>query len=684
MSANNTPVAQDATGHKTDATGGHAAKYKVLSQTPDPRDGSPLQPTTTKGEESPRQNDALLVGVPHSLNISSSRPNTPKQDSSSSLDTTAAAAQQDGHAKEPDPKQLPVQETQTSRSLLASMAEQNFQNARNQNQSLTSTTADAPKEDDSKDEQAKPKIHPQEMKPKTDVDAANQSTEQVGEESSSQPGSGKEPATDQSITENGVASSTTSVKDSGGKVPELASGPSRVAPSGGSESNAAGITGEASPITQGDAAISSGGVKQVSPQEPLKQLPPSDHAPVPAQIIRDGGYPRAPDHPAPYAPSMRGDVLVKALEESARSNAGGRLHLPPHAGQSVMPYHVSPRGTSMSAVEVPEPTLATVSLAVSKGANEVGRPAPLRNQGGGGGLFNRLTSNSSSTSLWHKITPLAVRPSNDYYREPREYEDYLPREPPRPVLQRRNSLGRINARDYADNDYYYEDDYNETSRHTKEKESRGAQTVRVKNQQPRHGILKKTESRPSRKEEPRNTILEKLEEYRNSPPIIIASGIVPKNLESLTSEYQATRGGGNKGGGNDSQRNGTKNHKEKEHFQDRNGETGVTAPLLATSGHKQTIGDVFDRLHNNRRLEHAALVSRKPELKQKSKPIPSKSKEKDAGVTNVTPRGTSTEPQRHHLQNGGKDVYTRLYQNAAPPRKRRDEVSARCMTLQQE
>lgn len=336
----------------------------------------------------------------------------------------------------------------------------------------------------------------------------------------------------------------------------------------------------------------------------------------------------------------------------------------------------------MSAVEVPEPTLATVSLAVSKGANEVGRPVALRNQGGGGGIFNRFTSNSSATSLWHKITPRVVKPSNDYYREPREYEDYLPREPPRPVLQRRNSLGRINTRDYDDDDYYYEDDYNDSSRHTKERESRGAQTVRVKNQQPRHGILKKTESRPVRKEEPRNTILEKLEEYRNSPPIIIASGIVPKNLESLTSEYQATRGA-HKGGGNDSQRNGTKNHKEKEHFQDRSGETGVTAPLLAASGHKQTIGDVFDRLHNNRRLEHAALVSRKPELKQKPKPIPAKIKEKEASVPNITPRGNSTEPQRHHMQNGGKDVYTRLYQNAAPPRKRRDEVSTTRSILQQ-
>ncbi|XP_050734454.1 proteoglycan 4-like isoform X3 [Eriocheir sinensis] len=670
VSGNTTTAAQDAAGHKTDSTGGHAAKYRVLSQTPDLRDGSPLVPTTTRGEESPQQNDALLVGVPHSLKSSSSRPNTPKQDSPSSLDTTAAAAQQDGHAKKPDSRQPPVQEIQPSRSLLASMAEHNFQNARNQTPSLIQPTGEAPKEANSQDDQVASKSHPQDIKPKPDEDGANQSTEQVAEKSGSQPGGGKESPTDQSITENGVASSTTSVKDSGGKVPELASGPSRVAPSGGSENNAAGSTGEASPITQGDAAVS-GSVTQVIPQEPLKPFPYSDHVAAPTHGIHDGGFPRAPEPPASYAPRLRGDVLVKALEESARTNAGGRLHLPPHTGQSAMPYHMSPRGTSMSAVEVPEPTLATVSLAVSKGANEVGRPAPLRNQGGGGGLFNRLTSNSSSTSLWHKITPLAVRPSNDYYREPREYEDYLPREPPRPVLQRRNSLGRINARDYADDDYYYDDDYNESSRHTKEKESRGAQTVRVKNQQPRHGILKKTETRQVRKEEPRNTILEKLEEYRNSPPIIIASGIVPKNLESLTSEYQATRGKG--GGGNDSQRNGTKNHKEKEHFQDRNGETGVTAPLLATSGHKQTIGDVFDRLHNNRRLEHAALVSRKPELKQKPKPIPAKSKEKDAGVTNVTPRGTVTEPQRHHLQNGGKDVYTRLYQNAAPPRKRRDE-----------
>uniref|UniRef100_A0A0P4W3E5 Protein stum n=1 Tax=Scylla olivacea TaxID=85551 RepID=A0A0P4W3E5_SCYOL len=661
VSGNKTGPSKEAAGDKGPAVADHASKYRVQSQTPDLRDGSPLQPT--REEVSVQHNDALLVGASLSLNDSSSRPQTPKQGTSSIGDTTAMVAPQEGLDKESGAKQLAVQEAQLSRSLLASMAEQNFLNSRSQRPESTVPEPKSGKQADSQDKQAASTGHSQEIKPLTALDGANQSTQQVTEKSDSQPESGKQAPTDQSITEDGVAASTTSVKDSGGKVPALASVPSRAALSGSGESNAAGDPYKASPLIQGDAGTSSS-VKTVVPLDPLKLSPHSDHGIIPIESTRGGVLPRVLDQPVPYVPSLRGDVLVKALEESARTNAGDRIHIPPPQAQGVMPYHVAPRGSSLSAVEVPEPTLSTVSLAVSKNTADLGRPMPLRDQGTGG-IFDRFTSNSS-TSLWHKITPLAVRPSNDaYYREPREYEDYLPREPPRPVLQRRNSLGKINTRDYEeDDDYYYEDDYNDNSRQKRVKESRGAQTVRVKNQQPRHGILKKPETRQVKKEEPRNTILEKLEEYRNSPPIIIASGLVPKNLESLTSEYQATRGG-------ESQKNGTKNHapKEKEHFHDRHAETGtsVTAPLLASSGPKQSIGDVFDRLHNNRRLEHAALVSRRPELKQKPKPIP-KTKERDTGVASITPRA-ATEPQR----NGGKDVYTRLYQNAAPARKRRDE-----------
>ncbi|XP_045127198.1 serine/arginine repetitive matrix protein 2-like isoform X2 [Portunus trituberculatus] len=663
VSGNKTGPSKEVASDKGPAMADHASKYRVQSQTPDLRDGSPLQPT--REEVSVQQNDTLLVGASLSLNNTSSRPQTPKQGTSSIGDTLAMVAPQEGLDKESDAKQLVVQEAQPSRSLLSSMAEQNFLNSRSQRPESPVPEPKTGEQAELQNKHAASSGHSQEIKPLTALEGANQST-QVTEksESDSQPESGKQPPTDQSITEDGVAASTTSVKDSGGKVPTLASVPSRAALSGSGENDAAGDPYTALPLIQGEVGTSSS-VKTVVPFDPLKLPPHSEHGIIPIESSRGGLLPRVLDQPVPYVSSLRGDVLVKALEESARTNAGDRIHIPPPQVQGVMPYHVAPRGSSLSAVEVPEPTLSTVSLAVSKNTADLGRPMPLRDQGTGG-IFDRFTSNASSTSLWHKITPLAVRPSNDaYYREPREYEDYLPREPPRPVLQRRNSLGKINTHDYEeDDDYYYEDDYNDNLRQKRVKESRGAQTVRVKNQQPRHGILKKPEPRPVKKEEPRNTILEKLEEYRNSPPIIIASGIVPKNLESLTSEYQATRGG-------ESQKNGTKNHapKEKEHFHDRHAETGtsVTAPLLASSGPKQSIGDVFDRLHNNRRLEHAALVSRRPELKQKPKPIP-KTKERDTGVASITPRA-ATEPQR----NGGKDVYTRLYQNAAPARKRRDE-----------
>ena len=676
VSGNKTEPSKEAVGDKVPALADHASKYKVLSQTPDPRDGSPLQPT--REEVSVQKNDALLVGVPLSLN-SGSRSQTPMQDTPTSGDTTLTTGPKEGHTVESNSKPLPGQDIQTGRSLLASMAEQNFLNSRSQMPESTTHTLEASGQVDPHDKQTASTNQLQEINSLSALNGSNQSTQQVVVESGSQPESGKQATTDQSITEDGVAASTTSVKDSGGKVPAAASVLSRAALGGSSDYNAVSDPDKASSLTQGNAGASSS-VKTVTPNDLVKLPPHSDHGIVPLDSTRGGGLPRALDHhPAPYVPSLRGDVLVKALEESARTNAGDRIALPAPQGQSVMPYHVAPRGSSLSAVEIPEPTLSTVSLAVSKNAGDMGRPIPLREQGTGG-IFDRFTSNSSSNSLWHKITPLAVRPSNDsYYREPREYEDYLPREPPRPVLQRRNSLGRINTRDYEDDDYYYDDDYNDNSRHTRVKESRGAQTVRVKNQQPRHSILKKTESRPVRKEEPRSTIRDKLDEYRNTPPIIIASGIVPKNLESLTSEYQATRAGGYKDGVIDTQRNGTKNHtpKEKEHFHDRHTETGttVTAPLLASSGPKQSIGDVFDRLHNNRRLEHAALVSRRPELKQKPKAVPAKTKEKDASLASITPRAPATEPQRHHQQNGGKDVYSRLYQNAAPARKRRDEVS---------
>nr|XP_053641203.1 putative uncharacterized protein DDB_G0289263 [Cherax quadricarinatus] len=207
-----------------------------------------------------------------------------------------------------------------------------------------------------------------------------------------------------------------------------------------------------------------------------------------------------------------------------------------------MSYQATPRGASLSAVEVPESTISTVSLAVSKSASGGSRLVTGRDAAGAtGGMVNRF---SAPRSLWHKVkVPLVVKSGRDQYsRELREYEDYMPREPLRPVLQRRSSL----SYDPYDKNYYNEDAYGNHSLNnwgSSVEESRDVQPVR--NQQSRHNLVK-TGAKPTQKKE----------EDRESPPIIIASGLVPKNLEPLTSEYKATHpvqnDDGGKGVGNSS------------------------------------------------------------------------------------------------------------------------------------
>nr|XP_027221240.1 uncharacterized protein LOC113813459 [Penaeus vannamei] len=513
---------------------------------------------------------------------------------------------------------------------------------------------------------------------------------------------------DQSITADGVVGGTTGVKDSGGKS------------TAGSSSRS--VPGEGRGV-QGDALRAPHGVKA------------SDERAVRVEydsVTKGSGYEvdhlTVPSYGESYArrslPSVREDVLVEALAESARSYSGD-LSRPLRRGEYAMPFPDNPRGTSLSSVEVPEGSINTVSLAVSKNGSHVTRP--VRDHGGAS-LFDRFSTGGGS--LWQKApqgAPLVVKPSGVVYsREPREYEDYLPRESKRPPLQRRGSLGRIAVRD----DYY--DDYDEPPRQTwsKPRESRGSQTVRVKNEQPHHSILKKKAPEEKRDTRPPHRV----EEHADVGPIIIASGLVPKNLESYTSEYQAalarngnkgshsnsgghghsgngngnghhhTSGNGNgnghyhtngnngygTGGGNPYHSSRTTNSrsypvKERDHFQERyfDHPPSVTAPLIAPQP-KQSVGDVFDRLHRNVKPEH---TQRKPEIKPKPKPPPPATQKTNAAPTkppalstaivkdpvdrgNVTgSNSTTTTSASSKGSSGGGDVFTRLYENA-PSRKR--------------
>ncbi|XP_037787406.1 uncharacterized protein LOC119582963 [Penaeus monodon] len=520
---------------------------------------------------------------------------------------------------------------------------------------------------------------------------------------------------DQSITADGAVGGTTGGKDSGGKS------------TAGSSSRS--VLGEGKGV-QGDALRTPHGVKA------------SDERAVRVEydtVTKGSGYEvdhlAVPGYGESYArrslPSVREDVLVEALAESARSYSGD-LSRPLRRGEYAMPFPDNPRGTSLSSVEVPEGSINTVSLAVSKNGSHVARP--VRDHGGAS-LFDRFSTGGGS--LWQKApqgAPLVVKPSGVVYsREPKEYEDYLPRESKRPPLQRRGSLGRIAVPDY---DYY--DTYDDPPRQTwsKPKESRGSQTVRVKNEQPHHSILKKKAPEEKRDTRPSH----RAEEHADVGPIIIASGLVPKNLESYTSEYQAalarnghkgnssnngnhgpsgngngnghhhTSGNGNgnghyhtngnngygTGGGNPYHSNGSNRTtnsrsypvKERDHFQERyfDPPPSVTAPLIAPQP-KQSVGDVFDRLHRNVKPEHA---QRKPEIKPKPKPAPPATQKTNTANTKppvsstaivkdpvdrasvVGSNSTTTTSASSKGSSGGGDVFTRLYENA-PSRKRSEK-----------
>nr|XP_053643152.1 uncharacterized protein LOC128696100 [Cherax quadricarinatus] len=656
-----------------------------------------------------------------------------------------------------------------SRSLVAITAEENFIYATGQSPRSSSSLS---QQVESQPGQSNSSNHSKETQQNTAFDATNGKTDQMNEKLENQSESSSQSVADQSIPQDGVAGSTAGVKNSGGKPTLGGSVLANVAVSGGAEKDDASEPQKSISKVKEDSAkhysakSKDSGKALKNPQHDLNTESNSKDVTVPP--VSTGSV-------VAQSTSLREDVLVEALVESARSNSGDKISIP-ISGNTTMPYQAAPRGTSLSSVEVPEGTISTVSLAVSKTESAVSRPLAVRDPTAAttGGIFDRF---STPRSLWQKAQPpLVVKSGGDpYSREPREYEDYLPREPSRPTLKRRGSLSKIDAQDLNDDDYDDSSLYNWKS---KVKESRGAQTVRMKNQQPRHSILKKTDPRPTqRKDELRPSLKERIhEEYRDSPPIIIASGLVPKNLESLTSEYQAAHAGHNDDGGHgigvsshlstgttghhgavNSGHSGTGSNayhgnsghyttgsstynsatygpgggtsysnypsstnypsntsypastnypvstanrmggvpasrsytaKERDQFHERYLEPAPGGPAttpLATSQQKQNIGDVFDRLHSNRRPEHTAVVARKPEIKPKPKSVPPKAPARDGGGSSATTRAAVPESQRRlqqqqqqqlqqQQQAAANDVFSRLYQNA-PSRKRRDEVS---------
>ncbi|KAK4309781.1 hypothetical protein Pmani_018611 [Petrolisthes manimaculis] len=558
-----------------------------------------------------------------------------------------------------------------------------------------------------KDNQSPYKMQPQVTKPPSSTDVTNGGTDRVRDKSVSQPAMSKPSPTGQSILRDGETGSVVVAAGGGQASAAPASALLEVEPGGGIVKNATSEVLKSS-VQASDDVGRTIVIKPRGYEEPpvLKTIARSNHVLHTTSNTEGTGQTSTSSSTAagPQNRSVREDVLVKGLEESVKYNSGDRISLSNSPGQNAMPYQVNPRGSTLSAVEVPEGTINTVSLAVSQGGSNPVRPIPVREHFSvpTSSIFDRKTSNPSfsGSSLWHKARPLVVRPSLDsYFREPREYEDFLPREPVRPVLQRRSSLGKIDVPDPYD-DYYYDDYEDENARLDRLRESRGSQTVRVKNQQPRHSILKKTDYKPPpppKKEDLRPLVLDKLEEYRNTPPIIIASGLVPKNLESLTSEYQAKNpdGGTHKNSTttNDNtlannysnnqrtaanNRNNHQGSKDKDqNFQDLRYQhdlsstqgAAITAPLVA-SQQKQNIGDVFNRLHNNRRAEQGLVAPKKSESKTKTKAIPGKASKDFGTAITTTFRGPAPEPQRRHQQNVGHDVFSRLYEN----RKRRNEM----------
>ncbi|XP_068241874.1 uncharacterized protein [Palaemon carinicauda] len=329
------------------------------------------------------------------------------------------------------------------------------------------------------------------------------------------------------------------------------------------------------------------------------------------------------------SPNNRGDVIVEALEESARSNTGDLAGPSPTentTGETDMPFHLKPRGPSMASVERPENVISTVSMAV---AHSVALGAGNRTIGlgdhlpGGRGYFDRL---GAPDSLWQRSQgPLEVKPPGESNRQ---------------ALYGKDSLDRMP---------YMDDDMAQWN--NKVKESRGAQTARIKNQEVRHSILKTTDAKYgnaiNKKDEIRTALKDKA--LPLSEPIIIASGIVPESLEYLTSEYQAlnnklngttktanSTNPTNKGNGNN--QIGNKNNKvafNNAHdnldagnnyyninnsynqtgvagynaFNNANNKLGtnmppgnglITAPLVAPQ-HK--VEDVFERLHSNKKSD---------------------------------------------------------------------------------
>ncbi|XP_066971978.1 uncharacterized protein [Macrobrachium rosenbergii] len=244
------------------------------------------------------------------------------------------------------------------------------------------------------------------------------------------------------------------------------------------------------------------------------------------------------------SPNSRGDVIVEALEESARSNTGDLADpaLAEKTDETEMPFHLKPRGPSMASVERPENVISTVSMAV---ANNTALGAGTRTVGLGDQLTGGrpyLDRFDASDSLWQKSHgPLEVKPPTELG-------------PNKPVGSLDDEMAQWN---------------------NKVKESRGAQTVRIKNQEPRHSILKTTDAKygnaASKKDEIRPSLKDKA--LHLSEPIIIASGIVPESLEYLTSEYQAAI-------------NGKLNVNAKTGNNTNNGNKGTVLNPLSTTGNK--------------------------------------------------------------------------------------------------
>ncbi|KAK7070915.1 hypothetical protein SK128_004883 [Halocaridina rubra] len=437
-------------------------------------------------------------------------------------------------------EEVPKPELKRTRSLVAITAEENFLYVRSQASSRaaspTNEGKDQPPDEDSSNNEQVPESHSQTKEKQSSDGSASKEEAEGRKEDVNQSETRVESNVNQSIPEDGVEGRMTDEKLSGGKVSVEDSGESGVP-----ETQTENVKGNEKTETLKNEVKNADDKETISEKIDVIDNKKEDGVSSPS----DKDATNAPSSENAYQKALetREDVLVEGLEESARSNTkdlADPTRLTRSANDIMMPYHTKPQRATMSAVEVPENAISTVSLSVANSGGMTGagtRTVGLGDQmQGDRSYFDRF---NAPGSLWQKASPYDVKPSKGvYFSEPREYEDYLPREPARPILQRRGSLSKIDMPKPYNDSYYMDDEsYRWNSRY---KESRGAQTVRIKNEQPRHGILKTTDAKYSdipRKEDPHQALKDKLQE-----PIIIASGIVPDNLTYLTSEYQAIYG----------------------------------------------------------------------------------------------------------------------------------------------